>query len=642
MANQELAVRLVLVAIGNQSVDGYVETWQDATLAEAGNLAIAETLAFLQANSIVRDYRTSPSTGEGGFTYKVDSGLRLQSRLIDWICQAFEIAWKDHAIVGRPRIENFVERTTPQLRASLLQELVKIDVEYRQDNGDLPAKDEYLFRFPAEQIAVEAAWPQHMTARVDSSSRVSPPDVPDVGELSNRLPHLRNLELVGRGGMGVVYRAHDNLGRLVAVKVLPPAFDNDKEFVKRFEQEAVLLRSLVHPKIIKIHYFQPEQEICYFTMEFAEKGNLRNRINKDVGIPYREAIDIVVQICEGVRFAHERGVIHRDIKPENILLDADGNVKIADFGIAKLVYSKGRSSFRTGTGQIMGTQEYMAPEQRRGMRDIDRRADIYSIGVLLYELLTGRTPMGAFDLPSRVGDNPKWLDEIILCALRHDRKDRFDDVDEIISSFRERRVIRRQIGSSTSSHDFREAFVSHLKDGPNPLALSAFLKSYPKVLATALGGYFKEPTIDGEKSPFDFNPGDLGGFQSDLSVGLMVNTTPTFEWRHLVFCGAYGQLFIEGTANGDLSWSIKSIKEFGAWRRMVCESGQRDSQSHSIDVSPEGRMFSHRDRHECIVLAGRREHLLGEDCECIEILRSEGIFIRSYDWLLDAWDKIRP
>jgi serine/threonine protein kinase len=637
MSNHELAVRLVLLALGSQSADGYAETNQDPTITAVDTRVVADALASLQDNSIVvASYRK-----EAGFAYQLGSAIRLESRLIDWVCQAFEMAWKDGGTNAAPRIEHFVETTAGQMRACLLQELVKIDVEYRQDAGDSPTKEEYFDRFPAETNAVEAAWQHELAGQVDSSRKLSLPGVPSLEEVSNRLPHLKNLTLVGQGGMGVVYRAHDHSGRLVAVKVLPPELNKDEEFVRRFEHEAELLKNLDHPRIVKIHYFERYQDLCYFTMEFAIRGNLRKKINKDVGIPHKEAIDIILQICEGLRFAHERAVIHRDIKPENILLDAEGGVKIADFGLAKLVSSR-QSSFRTKTGQVMGTLEYMAPEQRQGVGDIDRRADIYSIGVLLYELLTGRLPMGVFDPPSRMGDHPKWLDEIISCSLRDKRKDRFDNVDEMISSIRERRVVRRHIGSSASSPDFPEAYESHLKDGPNPRLLSVFLKSYSEVVARALGGWFINPAIVAAKSPFDFEPGGLGGFTPDLSLGLMVDKPRHFEWRHLLFCAAYGRLFDQELPNDDLRWAIERIRKFSEWRKSPGDGDHHELRSKAIDASPKGKTFSHRDNHVCIILAGRREQLLGEDVECIAALRAEDIVIWSYDWLLNAWDKIRP
>jgi hypothetical protein len=207
MRNQELAVRLVLHAVESQSADGYAKTSQDVALAEASNLVLEDTLAFLQTNSIVSEYRSLSSAKKVGFAYKLDSGLRLQSQLIDWVCNAFELVWKDGGIGVAPRIEAFIDRTAGQLRAALLRELVKIDVEYRHDAGDSCTKQEYILRFPAEQDAVEAAWQQDDAGRVDSSSTPSRSGVPSVDEISNRLPHLKNLELVGQGGMGVVYRA---------------------------------------------------------------------------------------------------------------------------------------------------------------------------------------------------------------------------------------------------------------------------------------------------------------------------------------------------------------------------------------------------------------------------------------------------
>ena len=199
---------------------------------------------------------------------------------------------------------------------------------------------------------------------------------PSLEELARHFPQLEILELLGQGGMGIVYKARQpGLDRLVALKILPPEASRDPAFAERFVREARALAKLSHPSVVTIHDFGESDGRFYLLMEFVDGVNLRHLL-RERRLKPEEALKIVPQICEALQYAHEQGVVHRDIKPENILLDRRGHVKIADFGLAKLLGPKAADSALTGSQQIMGTPHYMAPEQMERPLAVDHRADI--------------------------------------------------------------------------------------------------------------------------------------------------------------------------------------------------------------------------------------------------------------------------
>jgi serine/threonine-protein kinase len=231
------------------------------------------------------------------------------------------------------------------------------------------------------------------------------------------VPGYELCELLGRGGMGEVWRAKQlSLGRFVAMKILAKNLSDDPEFVTRFDKEAAALAALSHPNIVQIIDRGASEGTYFFAMELVDGASLRD-LMAGGRIPPAEALRIVAQICLAMDYAHERGVIHRDLKPENILLDKQGNVKVADFGLAGMAGAEPRFDV-TRASTAMGTLHYMAPEQRRDARAVDGRADVYSLGVILYELLTGEVPLGRFKLPSaRVTGVDHRVDSIIEKAL---------------------------------------------------------------------------------------------------------------------------------------------------------------------------------------------------------------------------------
>jgi predicted Ser/Thr protein kinase len=250
-------------------------------------------------------------------------------------------------------------------------------------------------------------------------------------ELAANFPQLEIVELLGRGGMGAVYKARQRgLDRFVALKILPPEVGRDATFAERFEREARALARLNHPHVVTVHDIgRTADGLYYFIMEYVDGVNLRHALKAGSVAP-QEALAIVGQICDALQYAHDNGVVHRDIKPENILLDRRGQVKIADFGLAKLLGNEADASL-THTHQVMGTLRYMAPEQMEGTHHVDHRADIYSLGVLFYELLTGELPIGRFAPPSKKVHIDVRLDEVVLRALEKEPDLRYQQVSEV-------------------------------------------------------------------------------------------------------------------------------------------------------------------------------------------------------------------
>jgi len=252
-----------------------------------------------------------------------------------------------------------------------------------------------------------------------------------VEEVARCFPQLEILELLGSGGMGVVYKARQpQLDRFVALKVLPAGVAADPEFAERFAREARALAKLNHPNIVGIYDFGRTEGGYYFMMEYVKGATLRE-MERAGRLSPAEALAIVPSICDALQYAHDEGVVHRDIKPENILLDDKGRVKIADFGLAKLLGKAATDLTLTQANVAMGTPRYMAPEQMEKPLSVDHRADIYSLGVVFYEMLTGELPMGRFAPPSRKVHVDVRLDEVVLKTLEKEPARRYQHAEDI-------------------------------------------------------------------------------------------------------------------------------------------------------------------------------------------------------------------
>jgi serine/threonine protein kinase len=250
-------------------------------------------------------------------------------------------------------------------------------------------------------------------------------------ELVAAFPQLEILELIGQGGMGFVFKARQpKIERLVALKILPQSLAADPAFAERFTREGRVLARLNHPNIVTIHDFGQSNGFFYLLMEFVDGVNLRQAMKLGRFTP-AQALAVVPHICEALQFAHNEGILHRDIKPENILLDSKGRVKIADFGIAKLVGDPHTDATLTGSGATLGTPHYMAPEQLERPGEVDHRADIFSLGVVFYEMLTGELPLGKFQPPSQKVQVDVRLDEVVLHALEKEPARRYQQVSQV-------------------------------------------------------------------------------------------------------------------------------------------------------------------------------------------------------------------
>jgi serine/threonine protein kinase len=260
------------------------------------------------------------------------------------------------------------------------------------------------------------------------------PKPAEAGDLAVQIDGVDIESVLGVGAMGIVYRGvREDTDEPIAIKVLARSISEDAEMAERFRREAEALASLDHPNIVRIvSVGETEDGRYYLAMELVEGCDLRRLL--DAGrIGTDQALDIFIKVCQGLESAHGKGVIHRDIKPANILVGNDGKVKVADFGIAKAVAGSLSSFTLTQTREAFGTPYYMAPEvARRGVAD--ERADIYALGVLLYQLLTGQVPMGSFTPASKIAAVPSQFDAVITRAMSDDATKRHASVRELRTS----------------------------------------------------------------------------------------------------------------------------------------------------------------------------------------------------------------
>ena len=274
----------------------------------------------------------------------------------------------------------------------------------------------------------------------------------------------RIISRIGQGGMASVYKAYQpSMDRNVAIKVLPGQLAESPEFVKRFQQEARFIAKLEHPHILPVFDYGEDKGITYFVMRYFESGTLKNRMEAGP-LPFQEIDRIFMQLADALGYAHARGIVHRDLKPANALVDADGNLFLTDFGIAKLLESA--SPRLTQTDAIMGTPAYISPEQAQA-RPVDQRSDIYSLGIILYEMVMGRVPYVAdtplavilqhvsdpLPLPSTVKpDISPAIEQVILKALAKNPNDRFATTAEFVTAWK--RAIREM---DTLAHEPEKA-----------------------------------------------------------------------------------------------------------------------------------------------------------------------------------------
>lgn len=306
---------------------------------------------------------------------------------------------------------------------------------------------------------------------------------PSLEEIAAAFPELEILELIGRGGMGVVYKARQkSLHRLVALKLLAPERVQDPKFAERFAKEAQALAVLSHPSIVTVHDFgsvaTPSPDgggrLYFLLMEFVDGVNLRQAMSAGRFTP-EQALAIVPPVCEALQYAHDHGIVHRDIKPENLLLDKEGRVKIADFGIARMLGTEA-SEFLS---QPAGTPRYMAPEQHSDPLRVDHRSDIYSLGVVLYELLTGEAPGDQFPPPSQRVQIDVRLDAVVLRALNEKPELRWQTAGELKTQ------VQTLAATPAAPQQAVEAWLAIMDNGDYPRTWEAAAGIFHKVITQA-------------------------------------------------------------------------------------------------------------------------------------------------------------
>ncbi len=271
-------------------------------------------------------------------------------------------------------------------------------------------------------------------------------DLPSIADLNRHFPQLEITRLVGRGGMGAIYHARQTaLDRDVALKIIAKEVAGDTAFIDRFEREAKTLARLSHPNIVTIFDFGHTVDgQAYLIMEFVDGINLREAMaSRSVGPD--DALELVSTICGALQYAHAKGVVHRDIKPENILLGEDGSVKVADFGIAKIIDKSVSTPKLTATRQVLGSLHYLAPEHLEAPEQVDHRVDLYALGVIFYELLTGQLPLGRYESPSAVRHNldPR-LDPIVMRTLSRKPGQRYQSAADLTNELQRLRAANGQ------------------------------------------------------------------------------------------------------------------------------------------------------------------------------------------------------
>ncbi|MGN0613057.1 MAG: Stk1 family PASTA domain-containing Ser/Thr kinase, partial [Porcipelethomonas sp.] len=275
-------------------------------------------------------------------------------------------------------------------------------------------------------------------------------------------------ELIGEGGMADVYKGVDVVDKkTIAIKILKKEFAESEEFLRRFRNESKAIAVLSHPNIVKIYDVGFSDKIQYIVMEYIDGITLKEYIENERVLSWKDAVHFVTQILRALQHAHERGIVHRDIKPQNIMMFTDGTIKVMDFGIAKFAREEGK----TATDQAIGTVHYISPEQARG--DItDAKSDLYSVGVMLYEMLTGQKPFdtdnpvsiavmhmhNVAELPRRINpDIPIPLEEIIVHAMEKNPDDRYQTANEMI----------RDIDRFKADPDVRFGYIARSNQEPD-------------------------------------------------------------------------------------------------------------------------------------------------------------------------------
>jgi serine/threonine-protein kinase len=348
----------------------------------------------------------------------------------------------DHQTVERYLLRHPALAAEP----SAVLALVRGEILLRMDQGETPSLEEYRRRFPALADSLRGIWSfyihaeSHLTPAIETGEQTTAEASGATGVRAlfpRALPGFELLELLGEGGMGVVLKARQiDLDRVVALKLIRLGPLAGAHLLARFHTEEKAIARLNHPGVVRIYSTGQHEGLVFFCMEYLAGGSLATRLRAGP-LPIRTAAEMIKSLAQAVGHAHEQGVLHRDLKPANVLLTAEGAPRVADFGLAKLLDA---DDGLTSTGMVMGTPSYMAPEQTFGQGDIDARTDVYALGAIFYECLTGQPPFRgrtrqetmeqvrtALPLPPRTlrRDTPRELEAICLKCLEKAREDRY-------------------------------------------------------------------------------------------------------------------------------------------------------------------------------------------------------------------------
>lgn len=254
---------------------------------------------------------------------------------------------------------------------------------------------------------------------------------PELEEIAAMFPELEILKLIGRGGMSGIYEARQKeLDRRVALKLSKPVPSDNPLLAERFEREAKAIATLSHPNIVTVFDYGFRSDHSFLLLELVTGGDVEG-LSKQKDVSLTLIAKIICQVCDALQYAHDQGIIHRDIKPGNILLDQAKDARLADFGLAKITDSDSEILALTAEGKMVGTPKYLAPEQVENASEVDHRADIFSVGVVFYKLLTGELPIGRFEPPSELRSVDSRIDTIIFKALERDPEKRYQKISQM-------------------------------------------------------------------------------------------------------------------------------------------------------------------------------------------------------------------
>ena len=447
---------------------------------------------------------------------------------IDKVCDRFEAAWQ----AGKqPRIEDFLGDIPQPIRSKLRRELVAIEAERRAKKSSHPSLGQFIeslansglltveevraFRdsLPPERRPRDAQALARELVRAEKLTKYQAGEVYHGKTKGLAFGEYTVLDKIGAGGMGVVLKArHRRMERLVAIKVLPSAAMKSIEAVQRFHREVKAAARLMHPNIVTAHDASEHEGIHYLVMEYVDGKDLAHVVAERGCLSVEQALDYIIQTAKGLEYAHSKGLVHRDIKPGNLILDREGTVKILDMGLARMGMLGGAadtaaSECLTETGQIMGTCDYMAPEQAKATHQVDHRADIYSLGCTLYRLLTGQKPFKGKTLMQTLRahreapipslcearpDVPAKLDEAFRKMMAKTPEGRYTSMRELIAALEacvpSKQPVPPPVTRQFPGDSALTPFLQHLSDD------AAATKQEPRVAEDTLKSHVEQET----------------------------------------------------------------------------------------------------------------------------------------------------